>query len=110
MKPRKILFAISALALTIHVLWEIFRQLPMFWDWYNNTIWGNPLRVELFWLPYTWLFLGAIILAAAAFLVKAPNQQPVPEWPKFCTYTLSTLALLVTGYAIINSVKVYGAE
>lgn len=110
MKPRKILFSLSAIALTIHVLWEIFRQLPMFWAWYCDSIWGNPLRVEIFWLPYTWLFLGAIILAAAAFLVKEPNQQPVPEWHKFSTYALSAVALFITGYAIFNSVKVCGAD
>ena len=110
MKTRKILFSLSAVALTIHALWEILRVIPSFWNWYNNTIWGNPLRVELFWLPYTWLFLGAIILAAAAFLVKEENSQPVQEWHKFSTYALSALACLVTGYAIFNSVKVYGAD
>ena len=110
MKPRKILFSLSALALTVHVIWEIFRQTAWFWPWYNETIWGNPLRVELFWLPYTWLFLGAIILAAVAFLIKTPNQQSVPEWHKFCTYTLSAVALFITGYAIFNSVKVCGAD
>ena len=110
MKPRKILFSLSAIALTIHVLWEIFRQLPTFWAWYYDSIWGNPLRVEIFWLPYTWLFLGAIILAAVAFLVKEPNPQPIPEWHKFSTYALSAVALFITGYAIFNSVKVCGAD
>ncbi len=110
MKPRKILFSLSALALTVHVLWEIFRQTAWFWPWYNDTIWGNPLRVELFWLPYTWLFLGAIILTAAAFLIKDSHQQPVPEWHKFSTYALSAVALFITGYAIFNSVKVCGAD
>lgn len=110
MNSRKILLSLSAFALTIHIVWEILRQTSWFWPWYNDTIWGNPLRVELFWLPYTWLFLGAIILAAAAFLVKEPNPQPVPKWHKFSTYTLSALAFFVTGYAIIHSVKVYGAD
>lgn len=110
MATRKILLSLSALALTFHIVWEILRQTFWFWPWYNETIWGNPLRVELFWLPYTWLFLGAIILAAAAFLIKAPNQQSVPEWHKFSTYTLSALAFFVTGYAIIHSVKVYGVD
>ena len=110
MTTRKILFSLSALALTVHALWEVIRQTAWFWPWYNDTIWGNPLRVELFWLPYTWLFLGAIILAASAFLVKVPNQQPVPNWHKFSTYALSAMAFLVTGYAVIHSVKVYGAD
>lgn len=110
MKSRKVLFSLSAIALTIHVLWEILRQTSWFWPWYNETIWGNPLRVEIFWLPYTWLFLGAIILAAAAFLVKAPNPQLIPEWHKFSTYALSVVALFITGYAIFNSVKVCGAD
>lgn len=110
MTTRKILLSLSALALTIHIIWEIFRQTSWFWPWYNETIWGNPLRVELFWLPYTWLFLGAIILTAAAFLIKDPHQQPVPEWHKFSTYALSAVALFITGYAIFNSVKVCGAD
>ena len=110
MTTRKILLSFSALALTIHIIWEIIRQTSWFWPWYNDTIWGNPLRVELFWLPYTWLFLGAIILAATAFLIKEPNPQPVTKLHKFSTYALSALAFLVTGYAIIHSVKVYGAD
>lgn len=110
MTTRKILLSLSAFALTIHIAWEILRQTVWFWPWYNETIWGNPLRVELFWLPYTWLFLGAIILAATAFFIREPNSQTIPEWHKFSTYTLSGLALFVTGYAIINSVKVYGAD
>lgn len=110
MKARKIFFSLSAIALTIHALWEILREIPSFWDWYNNVIWGNPLRVEIFWLPYTWLFLGAVVLAASAFLIRKPDPQPVPNWHKFSTYALSVSTLFVTGYAVIHSIHYYGVN
>lgn len=103
MKTRKTLFLLSAIALSIHLLWGIIRLTPWMQQWYLNHIWGHPIRVEIFWLPYTWLLFGGILLAAAAFLVRVDNPQPVPKWHKFSTYALAVLSLVTLIAALVHS-------
>lgn len=108
MKTRKTLFLLSAIALSIRLLWAIIRLTPWMQQWYLNHIWGHPVRVEIFWLPYTWLLLGGMLLAAAAFLVRVDNPQPVPKWHKFSTYTLAVLSLITLIAALVHSARYYG--
>ena len=108
MKIRKTLFLFSAIALSIRVLWDIFRLTPWMHEWYLEHIWGHLVRVEIYWLPYTWLLLGGILFAAAAFLVRVDNPQPVPKWHNFSTYTLTILSLVALIMAIVHSVRCYG--
>ncbi len=108
MKIRKTLFLFSAIALSIRVLWDIFRLTPWMHEWYLEHIWGHPVRVEIYWLPYTWLLLGGLLLAAAAFLVRVDNPQPVPKWHNFSTYTLAILSLVALIAALVHSVRYYG--
>ena len=108
MKTHKTLFLLSAIALTIRLLWAIIRLTPWMQQWYLNHIWGHPIRVEIFCLPYTWLLLGGILFAAAAFLVRVDNPQPVPKWHKFSTYALAVLSLVTLITAIVHSVRCYG--
>ena len=103
MKTRKTLFLLSAIALSIRLLWAIIRLTPWMQQWYLNHIWGHPVRVEIFWLPYTWLLFGGILLAAAAFLVRVDNPQPVPKWHKFSTYALAVLSLVTLIAALAHS-------
>lgn len=103
MKTRKTLFLLSAIALTIRLLWGIIRLTPWMHEWYLEHIWGHPIRVEIFWLPYTWLLLGSILLAAAAFLVRVDNPQPAPKWHKFSTYALAVLSLVTLIAALAHS-------
>lgn len=108
MKTRKTLFLLSAIALSIRVLWDIFRLTPWMHEWYLEHIWGHPVRVEIYWLPYTWLLLGGLLLATAAFLVRVDNPQPVSKWHKFSTYALAVLSLVTLITAIVHSVRCYG--
>ena len=108
MKTRKVLFCLSAISLTLYSVWEIFRQTPLLGDWYKEHIWGNPLRVELFWLPYTWLFLGGVLLALIAALIKPKEDMPVTKAYRYSTFALTVLSLFVTGWAVIHAVQVYG--
>ena len=108
MKIRKTLFCLSAVSLTLYSIWEIIRQTGIIGPWYKEYIWGNPLRVELFWLPYTWLFLGGVLLALIAALQKAEEDMPITKTYKYSTYALSLLSLFVTGWAVIHAVQVYG--
>lgn len=108
MKTRKTLFLLSAIALSIRVLWGIIRLTPWMQQWYLNHIWGHPIRVEIFWLPYTWLLLGGILLAAAAFLVRGDAPQPVPKLHRFSTYALAVLSLVTLIAALVHSVRYYG--
>ena len=103
MKIRKTLFLFSAIALSIRVLWDIFRLTPWMHEWYLEHIWGHPVRVEIYWLPYTWLLLGGLLFAAAAFLVRVDNSQPVPKWHKFSTYALAVLSLVTLIAALVHS-------
>lgn len=103
MKIRKTLFLFSAIALTIRLLWAIIRLTPWMQQWYLNHIWGHPIRVEIFWLPYTWLLLGGILLATAAFLVRVDNPLPVPKWHKFSTYALAVLSIVTLIAALVHS-------
>ena len=103
MKIRKTLFLFSAIALSIRVLWEFFRLTPWGTEWYLEHIWGHPVRVEIYWLPYTWLLLGGLLLAAAAFLVRVDNPQPIPKWHKFSTYALAVLSLVTLIAALAHS-------
>ena len=107
MKTRKILFILSAIALAVHAIWDIVRQLPFFSEWYRNAIWGHPLRVEIFWIPDTWLFLGAVILALIAALVNTDEPQPVTKTHKYCTYALSVTYLVITIMGIVGAVQLY---
>ena len=103
MKIRKTLFLFSAIALSIRLLWGIIRLTPWMHEWYLEHIWGHPVRVEIYWLPYTWLLLGGILFAAAAFLVRVDNPQPVPKWHKFSTYALAVLSLVTLIAALVQS-------
>lgn len=107
MKTRKILFSLSAIALALHAVWDIVRQFPFFSEWYRNTIWGHPLRVEIFWLPYTWIFLGGILLALIASLIHTEEPKPVSKTHKYCTYFLSVTFLIITIMGIVNAVQPY---
>ena len=107
MKTRKTLFLLSAIALSIRVLWDIFRLTPWMHEWYLEHIWGHPVRVDIYWLPYTWLLLGGLLLAAAAFLVRVDNPQPVSKWHKFSTYTLAILSLVALITALVHSIRCY---
>lgn len=108
MKIRKVLFCLSAISLTLYSVWEIIRQTPLIGPWYKEYIWGNPLRVELFWLPYTWLFLGGVLLALIAVLIRTDEKLSVTKAHRYGTYALSVLSLFVTGWAVIHAVQVYG--
>lgn len=108
MKTRKLLFCLSAISLTLYTVWEILRQTPLLDSWYKEHIWGNPLRVELFWLPYTWLFLGGVLLALIAALVKTNGDMQVTKSYKYSTYALSILSLFVTGWGVVHAAQVYG--
>lgn len=108
MKIRKVLFCLSAIALTLYTVWETVRLLPFFSEWYRNHIWGNPLRVELFRLPYTWLFLGGVLPALIASLVRVNEEEAITKAYRNCTYTLSVLSLFITGCAVLHVVQVYG--
>ena len=107
MKNRKVLFCLSAISLTLYSVWEIIRQTPLLGDWYKEHIWGNPLRVELLGLPYTWLFLGGVLLALIASLIKPKEDMPVTKAYRYSTFTLTVLSLFVTGWAVIHAVQVY---
>lgn len=109
MKTRKILFCLSAISLTLYTVWEILRQTPLLDSWYKEHIWGNPLRVEIYWLPYTWLYLGGILLALAASLCCAGEEtRPVTRLHKYSTIALSILSLFVTLWGIVHAVQIYG--
>lgn len=107
MKTRKTLFLLSAIALTIRLLWGIIRLTPWMQQWYLEHIWGHPIRVEIYWLPYTWLLYSGVLLAAAAFLVRVDNPQPDPKWHKLSTYTLAALSLVTLITALVNSIRCY---
>ena len=107
MKTRKILFSLSAIALALHAIWDIVRQLPFFSEWYRNTIWGHPLRVEIFWLPYTWLFLGGILLALIAVLVKTDELKPTSKVYRYSTNAISIAYLAITVSGAVNAVQPY---
>lgn len=109
MKTRKILFSLSAIALSIHTIWEIACQTSLLSLWYKEHIWGNPLRVELYWLPFTWLFLGGVLLALVASLCRVgETEQPVTQYHKYGTIVLSLLSLFVSSWAIVHSVQIAG--
>jgi len=107
MKTRKILFFLSAIALALHAVWDIVRQFPFFSEWYRDCIWGHPLRVEIFWLPYAWLFLGGILLALIAVLVKTDEPHPTSKMHRFSTYAISSLYLIITISGAVNAVQPY---
>lgn len=107
MKTRKILFFLSAIALALHAVWDIARQFPFFSDWYRNCIWGHPLRIEIFWLPYTWLFLGGILLALIAVLVKTDEPKPTSMMHRYSTYAISILYLVITISGAVNAIQLY---
>ena len=107
MKTRKILFILSAIALAVHAVWDIVRQFPFFSDWYRNCIWGHPLRVEIFWLPYAWLFLGGILLALIAILVKPDEPKPTSKVHRYNTYAISIAYLAITVSGAVNAVQPY---
>lgn len=109
MKTRKVLFCLSAISLTLYCVWEIIRQTPLLDSWYNEHIWGNPLRVEIYWLPYTWLYLGGILLALVASLCCVRGTaQPITRSHKYSTIVLSILSLVVTLWGIVHAVQIYG--
>lgn len=108
MKTRKVLFCLSAISLTLYSVWEILRQSPLLDSWYKEHIWGNPLRVELFGLPYTWLFLGGVLLALIAALIKTNGDIQVTKSYRYSTFALSILSLLITGWAVVHAAQVYG--
>ncbi len=107
MKTRKILFSLSAVALALHAIWDVVRQLPFFAEWYRDYIRGHPLRVEIFWLPYTWLFLGGILLALIASLIKAGEPNTTSKIHRLSTYAVSLLYLVVTVSGVVNAVQPY---
>lgn len=107
MKTRKILFSLSAIALALHAIWDIVRQFPFFSDWYRNCIWGHPLRIEIFWLPYTWLFLGGILLALIAVLVKTDEPKPTSKVYRYSTNAISIAYLAITVSGAVNAVQPY---
>ena len=107
MKTRKILFILSAIALAVHAVWDIVRQFPFFSDWYRNCIWGHPLRIEIFWLPYTWLFLGGILLALIAVLVKTDEPKPTSKVYRYSTNAISIAYLAITVSGAVNAVQPY---
>lgn len=109
MKTRKVLFCLSAISLTLYCVWEIIRQTPLLDSWYNEHIWGNPLRVEIYWLPYTWLYLGGILLALVASLCCVRGTaQPITRSHKYSTIVLSILSLVVTLWGVVHAVQIYG--
>ena len=109
MKTRKVLFCLSAISLTLYSVWEIIRQTPLLDSWYSEHIWGNPLRVEIYWLPYTWLYLGGILLALVASLCTVrESAQPITKLHKYSTIVLSILSLFVTIWGIVHAVQIYG--
>lgn len=108
MKTRKILFCLSAISLTLYTVWEILRQTPLLDSLYKEHILGNPLRVELFWLPYTWLFLGGVLLALIAALIKTNGDIQVTKSYRYSTFMLAIMSLFVTGWAVIHAVQVSG--
>lgn len=108
MKTRKILFCLSAISLTLYSVWEIIRQTPLIGPWYKEYIWGNPIRIELFWLPYTWLFLGGVLLALVAALIRSDEHLEATKAQRYSTYSLSVLSLFVTGWAVVHAVQVHG--
>lgn len=107
MKTRKILFSLSAIALALHAVWDIVRQFPFFSEWYRNTIWGHPLRIEIFWLPYTWLFLGGILLALIAALIKTDEPKSTSKMHRYSTYAISILYLVITISGVVNAIQPY---
>jgi len=107
MTTRKILFTLSAIALAVHAIWDIVREFHFFSEWYRNTILGHPLCEEIFWLPYTWLLLGGILLALIASLVKTDEPKPVAKTHKYCTYALSVAYLIITIMGIVNAIQLY---
>ena len=110
MKTRKVLFSLSAITLSLYVIWEIAKQTPLCASLYREYIWRHPLRDELYCLPYIWLFLGGVLLALIASLCCVREAaQPVTKLHKHSTIALSILTLFVTAWAIVHSVQVYGA-
>ena len=97
MKTRKVLFSLSAVALSLYAIWEIVRQTPLVTSWYIEHIWENPLRVEIYWSPYTWLYLVGVLFALIASLRSVGEAvQPVTKLYKYSTIALSILSLFVT--------------
>jgi len=93
----------------MHTIWEIACQTPLLSLWYKEHIWGNPLRVELYWLPFTWLFLGGVLLTLVASLCRVgETEQPVTQYHKYGTIVLSLLSLFVSSWAIVHSVQIAG--
>lgn len=107
MKTRKILFILSAIALALHAVWDIVRQFPFFSEWYRDCIWGHPLRIEIFWLPYTWLFLGGILLALIAVLVRTAEPKPTSKVHRYSTYAISIAYLAITVSGAVNAIQLY---
>lgn len=107
METRKILFILSAIALALHAVWDIVRQFPFFSDWYRNCIWGHPLRIEIFWFPYAWLFLGGILLALIAVLVKTDEPKPTSKVHRYSTYAISIAYLAITVSGAVNAIQLF---
>lgn len=108
MKTRKVLFSLSAVALSLYAIGEIVRQTSLVTSWYIEHIWGNPLHIEIHSLLYTWLYLVSVLFALIASLrCVGEAVQPVTKLYKYSTIALSILSLFVTMWAIFHTVQVY---
>lgn len=106
MKTRRILFGLSAVALTLYTIWAIVNSTEMMENWFYSIPWRRPYSADLYWQPYNWLFLGSILFALVASLIKVKDQQPVINWHKYSTYTLTLVSLVTTIWAIVYAIQI----
>lgn len=101
MKTRKILFGLSAIALTLYTI-EALINLPSWSDsWFYAFPWNIHASVKLFWAPYNWLLLGGTLLALVASLIKVEHPQPATKWHKYSTCAVALVSLAITIYGIV---------
>lgn len=106
MKTRRILFGLSAVALTLYTIWAIVNSTEIMEDWFYSFPWKRPYSADLYWQPYNCLFLGSILFALVASLIKVKDQQPVIKWHKYGSYALMLVSLVTTVWAIVYAIQI----
>ncbi len=106
--PRKILFLLSAIGMTLCLVWTLFRYyVPYeFVQTHLEHAFLNPVFREIFRYSYMWLLSCSIILTLAAFLIK--DNTPATKSVRFDNYTLALTALsLLTCIAALCTTFIY---
>ena len=110
MKPRKILFSLSAIGLTLCLIWALFgHYVPYeFAQTYLEPILNNPIYKEIYWSSYMWVLSCSIILALAGFLIEDNTPAIKSRWFRYSTITLTALTIITTIVALFTMHWYYG--